>query len=164
MLIYLVVPAEATHNRAGEITLTRIDDLTYEITITTFTYTLSQADRNRLEVQWGDNTFSYADRVSITRLPNFYQKNIYITQHTFPGPGIFEIVVQDPNRNKGVKNIVDQCNESDLILTLSFYTTLLFKFLYEGSGLPVSFSAGVRLSLFDAGGIVMVSAEEEYAP
>ena len=80
-------PVQATHNRAGEITLTQMDDLTYEITITTFTYTLSQADRNRLEVQWGDNTFSYADRVSITKLPNFYQKNIYITQHTFPGTG-----------------------------------------------------------------------------
>ena len=98
-------PLLATHNRAGEITLTQIDDLTYRITITTFTYTLSQADRNWLEVQWGDNTFSYADRVSITKLPNFYQKNVYISQHTFPGPGVYEIVVQDPNRNQGVENI-----------------------------------------------------------
>ena len=64
LLLYVVSPLLATHNRAGEITLTQIDDLTYEITITTFTYTLSQADRNRLEVQWGDNTFSYADRIS----------------------------------------------------------------------------------------------------
>jgi hypothetical protein len=84
-LVYLGLPLQATHNRAGEITLTRIDELTYEITITTFTYTLSQADRDRLEVQWGDNTFSYADRVDLVRLPYFYQKNTYITQHTFPG-------------------------------------------------------------------------------
>ncbi|MCK4748483.1 MAG: hypothetical protein KAT15_15635, partial [Bacteroidales bacterium] len=79
-LVLLLPSLTATHNRAGEITLTQIDDLTYEITITTFTYTLSRADRNRLEVQWGDNTFSYADRISITKLPNFYQKNVYITQ------------------------------------------------------------------------------------
>ena len=45
----------ATHNRAGEITLTQIDELTYEINITTFTFTLSAADRPRLEVMWGDN-------------------------------------------------------------------------------------------------------------
>jgi len=100
----------ATHNRAGEITLTQLDELTYEITITTFTYTLSQADRSQLEVQWGDNTFSYAQRKSITKLPNFYQKNTYITQHTFPGAGTYEIVVQDPNRNLGVKNIPNSVN------------------------------------------------------
>lgn len=120
LLLYVVSPLLATHNRAGEITLTQIDDLTYEITITTFTYTLSQADRNRLEVQWGDNTFSYADRISITRLPNFYQKNIYVTQHTFPGPGVYEIVVQDPNRNEGVKNIPNSVN-----VVFSIKTTIL---------------------------------------
>jgi gliding motility-associated-like protein len=120
LLVYLVIPVQATHNRAGEITLTQLDELTYEITITTFTYTLSQADRNRLEVQWGDNTFSYADRVSITKLPNFYQKNVYITQHTYPGPGVYEIVVQDPNRNKGVKNIPNSVN-----VVFSIKTTIL---------------------------------------
>ena len=36
---------KATHNRAGEITYRQLSDLTYEITITTFTYTLSLADR-----------------------------------------------------------------------------------------------------------------------
>ncbi len=120
LLVLLALPVKATHNRAGEITLTQLDELTYEITITTFTYTLSQADRDRLEVKWGDNTFSYASRVSVTKLPNFYQKNVYITQHTFPGPGIFEIVVQDPNRNKGVKNIPNSVN-----VVFSIKTTIM---------------------------------------
>jgi len=119
-LVFLALPLFATHNRAGEITLTQLDDLSYEITITTFTYTLSQADRSRLEVQWGDNTFSYAERVSITKLPHFYQKNVYITQHTYPGPGVFEIVVQDPNRNDGVKNIPNSVN-----VVFSIKTTIL---------------------------------------
>ena len=100
----------ATHNRAGEITLRQIKDLTYEITITTYTYTLSGADRPELEVQWGDNTTSVSSRVLIINLPNDYRRNVYISQHTFPGPGTYTIVVQDPNRNFGVKNIPNSVN------------------------------------------------------
>ena len=132
VLVSLFSPVNATHNRAGEITLSQIDELTYEITITTFTYTLSQADRNRLEVQWGDNTFSYANRISITKLPNFYQRNIYITQHTFPGPGIYEIVVQDPNRNEGVKNIPNSVN-----VIFSIKTTILINSALGENSSPI---------------------------
>ncbi len=109
-LLIGIVNVNATHNRAGEITLTQLDEFTYEITITTFTYTLSQADRSQLEVQWGDNTYSTSYRISITKLPNYYQKNVYTAQHSFPGAGTFEIVVQDPNRNLGVKNIPNSVN------------------------------------------------------
>lgn len=100
----------ATHNRAGEITLKQINDLTYEITITTYTYTLSGADRPELEVQWGDNTKSTAPRIQILNFPNDYRRNVYVKQHTFPGPGTYTIVVQDPNRNFGVKNIPNSVN------------------------------------------------------
>jgi len=101
----------ATHNRAGEITLRQIADLTYEIKITTFTYTLSAADRNELMVQWGDNTSSVVTRDSFIVFPeNYYQRNVYIGQHTFPGPGTYAIVVEDPNRNLGVKNIPNSVN------------------------------------------------------
>jgi gliding motility-associated-like protein len=100
----------ATHNRAGEITLKQINDLTYEITITTYTYTLSGADRPELEVQWGDNTSSIAPRIQVFNFPNDYRRNVYIKQHTFPGPGTYSIVVQDPNRNYGVKNIPNSVN------------------------------------------------------
>lgn len=102
--------AGATHNRAGEITYRQISDLTFEITITTFTYTLSFADRPTLEVEWGDNTKSTAPRISILTLPNFYRKNVYVITHTYPGPGVYKIVVQDPNRNAGVKNIPNSVN------------------------------------------------------
>ena len=110
LILFIGGPVSATHNRAGEITLKQLDDYIYEILITTFTYTESMADRSSLEVKWGDNTLSVAPRISITRLPNFYQKNVYITQHTFPGPGTYEIVVQDPNRNLGVLNIPNSVN------------------------------------------------------
>ncbi len=102
--------ATATHNRAGEITYVQLSALTFEITITTFTYTLSLADRQRLEVNWGDNSTSFAPRLEKIALPNFYQKNVYKVTHTFPGPGVYRIVVQDPNRNFGIINIPNSVN------------------------------------------------------
>ncbi|MEN8156966.1 MAG: gliding motility-associated C-terminal domain-containing protein [Bacteroidota bacterium] len=132
LLLYMALPVRGTHNRAGEITLTRVDKLTYEITITTFTYTLSQADRDRLEVRWGDNTYSYANRMEITQLPHYYQKNVYITQHTYPGPGVYEIVVQDPNRNQGVKNIPNSVN-----VIFSIKTTILINPALGDNSTPV---------------------------
>jgi gliding motility-associated-like protein len=104
------VNLNATHNRAGEITYVQLSDLTYEITLTTFTYTLSFADRPTLNVEWGDNSTSVAPRISMLTLPNYYRRNIYKITHTFPGPGIYKIVVQDPNRNQGVKNIPNSVN------------------------------------------------------
>ncbi len=141
--VFLILPVWATHNRAGEITLSRIDDLTYEITITTFTYTLSQADRNKLEVQWDDNTFSYANRVDLIKLPNFYQKNTYITQHTFPGPGVYEIVVQDPNRNKGVKNIPNSVN-----VVFSIKTTILINPSLGNNSTPILLNPPIDRAAF----------------
>lgn len=124
-LLFLILPffycnLNATHNRAGEITYVQISDLTYEITITTFTYTLSFADRKQLEVNWGDNSTSVAPRIDILLLPNFYKRNIYKIKHTFPGPGVYRIIVQDPNRNFGVKNIPNSVN-----VIFSISTTLI---------------------------------------
>jgi len=110
LVSFCFLSLNATHNRAGEITYVQISDLTYEITITTFTYTLSAADRPTLDVEWGDNTISTAPRQSMLTLPNFYRRNIYKIRHTYPGPGVYKIVVQDPNRNAGVKNIPNSVN------------------------------------------------------
>jgi len=110
----------ATHNRAGEITYRQISDLTFEITIWTFTYTLSAADRPQLPVNWGDGTSSTADRSEIVYLPNFYKRNKYVIRHTYPGPGVYKIVVQDPNRNFGVLNIPNSVN-----VVFSIETTLM---------------------------------------
>lgn len=114
-----VLTLSATHNRAGEITYKQISALTFEFTITTFTYQLSLADRPRLEVSWGDNTTSIAERIDPKiYLPNFYVKNTYKVTHTFPGPGIYRVVVQDPNRNQGVVNIPNSVNVVFSIQTL----------------------------------------------
>jgi gliding motility-associated-like protein len=110
LVSYCFANLNATHNRAGEITYVQLSDLTFEITITTFTYTLSFADRPTLDVEWGDNSVSTASRVEKVILPNFYQKNVYKIIHTYPGPSVYKIVVQDPNRNAGVKNIPNSVN------------------------------------------------------
>ncbi|HUX59418.1 MAG TPA: gliding motility-associated C-terminal domain-containing protein [Bacteroidales bacterium] len=110
LVSFYFINLNATHNRAGEITYIQLSDLTYEITITTFTYTLSFADRPTLNVEWGDNTTSTAPRISKLTLPNFYRRNVYKIIHTYPGPGVYKIVVQDPNRNAGVKNIPNSVN------------------------------------------------------
>jgi gliding motility-associated-like protein len=110
--LFTINGIHATHNRAGEITLTQHTDdpFTYDILIQTFTYSRSAADRNELEVQWGDGSTSIAERIQKLSLPNFYYWNKYVDTHTFPGPGTYTIVVQDPNRNFGVLNIPNSVN------------------------------------------------------
>jgi len=101
----------ATHNRAGEITYVQQGEFSYEITITTFTNTQPTSsgwppvDRPVLEIDFGDNTTALVQRSVMIDLPDYYRKNIYVTTHTFPGPGTYELVVEDPNRNEGVANI-----------------------------------------------------------
>jgi gliding motility-associated-like protein len=127
LLLLPSLPALSTHNRAGEITYRQIAGYTYEFTVTTFTFKYSAANRSELEFQWGDNTSSIAylvgghlDNSTIVDLPSDYYYNRYTTQHTFPGPGIYEILVQDPNRNYGVRNIPNSVN-----VVFSITTTLL---------------------------------------
>ncbi len=118
LLAFNFLVLSATHNRAGEITYVQISDLTYRFTVTTFTYTLSLADRPQLDVNWGDNSISTASRIEKIKLPNYYQRNTYIIDHTFPGPGVYKVVVQDPNRNLGVQNIPNSVNVVFSITTI----------------------------------------------
>jgi len=124
--------ALATHNRAGEITFRLISGSTYEVTITTFTYTQSAANRSQLTIDWGDNTSSIAPLKSRTTLPNFYYHNIYITNHTFPGPGIYQILMQDPNRNFGIINIPNSVN-----VVFSIKTTMVISPEVGNNNTPV---------------------------
>jgi gliding motility-associated-like protein len=125
IMMALTSVAEATHNRAGEITYKQLSDLTFEVTVTTFTYTLSKADRPTLDVEWGDNSITNVARISETILPNNYKKNVYVAQHTYPGPGVYRIVVQDPNRNFGVENIPNSVNVVFSISTILIVNTAI---------------------------------------
>lgn len=105
--------AWATHNRAGEIIYEHVSGFTYRVTIITVTKASSFADRPWLKIYWGDEpsnvTESQLDslpRVVEQFLPGVDAKrNEYIGTHTYAGPGVFNLVVEDPNRNAGVVNI-----------------------------------------------------------
>ena len=119
---FFTIFAQATHNRAGEITYTHepIDgqDFRYEFTFTTYTNTLgaNTVDRDSLEIDWGDGTTSVIARVNGVPSPNGVpngegignnvKKNLYTTIHVFPGFAPFYVVaMSDPNRNNGIINI-----------------------------------------------------------
>ena len=100
----------ATHNRAGEITYTHVQGLTYEVVITTYTKSDALADRPFLFLRWGDETGndldSLARELPVGQLGGNVQMNTYRGTHTYGGPGMYELSVEDPNRNEGVLNMV----------------------------------------------------------
>jgi gliding motility-associated-like protein len=123
-LLFLMLPFSlfATHNRAGEITYRHISGYTYEVTILTYTYSPSPANRDSLPVNWGDG--SPAEYLQIDQkvfLPNNVRYNTYAGLHTYPGPGTYTISMQDPNRNAGIVNMPGSVNiafyiESQLVI------------------------------------------------
>ena len=130
-----VLEADATHNRAGEITYRHLSGSTYEVTITTYTRSSVVADRPTLGILWGDEGTEGA----IDSLPRIngpldpagmhigevidgdIRLNLYKGVHTYPGPGVYSIIVEDPNRNADIENIpgsvdVPFCISSTLII------------------------------------------------
>lgn len=108
MLFAITPSALATHNRAGEITYSHVEGLTYEVLITTYTKASALADRPSLYIVWGDENGSDVDsleRESIDIIVGDIQVNTYRGTHTYGGPGVFELKVEDPNRNEGVLNM-----------------------------------------------------------
>ena len=105
----------ATHNRAGEITYIQVPDEPFTIIATVTTYTKEssdQADRDSLEVCWGDGTCDWVLRSNGLGNPpqgdilaNDTKKNLYIMKHFYPGPGHYTISMQDANRNGQILNV-----------------------------------------------------------
>jgi gliding motility-associated-like protein len=123
LLCVICSAVSATHNRAGEITYRHISGYTFEFTVTTYTYMYSAANRSSLNVSWGDGSgVSSLDLVippGHYHIPNTdYYHNTYIGTHTFPGTGVYEILMEDPNRNLGVKNIPNSVNTIFSIKTI----------------------------------------------
>src|SRR5688572_13352243 len=118
-LLLSIPEAFATHNRAGEIRYRVVSYLTYEVTIITYTKASStQADRDTLELNWGDGTIESVLRsngpiVSGVHqgvvLPGGYdiKYNEYKSGlHTYAGPLPFYVIsVTDPNRISSIINI-----------------------------------------------------------
>ncbi len=110
LLCLLCLSSYATHNRAGEITYRLVSGYTFEVTITTYTYSLSNANRDELSMNWGDNRTEMVPLKTRDTLPDYYLHNTYVARHTFPGLGSYILLVEDPNRNEGIKNIPNSVN------------------------------------------------------
>ena len=115
LLFSLSTVSFGTHNRAGQLLFTHITGDTYEFTHTQFYYTPSMAwrDRTFLTISFGDGSpVGRIPRVNLRTpsgecesLPDNFTRCVYRVRHTFPGPGVYTLVVEDPNRNLGVENI-----------------------------------------------------------
>lgn len=129
----LRLPAFATHQRAGEITYRYLNNLTYEVTITTYTFAPSAADRCELTLNWGDGQNSIIPRSNggpgITpagincdhvgeMVDSDIRKNIYVGVHTYPSASTYRIWLEDPNRNMGIQNIPNSVDVPLYIETL----------------------------------------------
>ncbi|MBK9732336.1 MAG: gliding motility-associated C-terminal domain-containing protein [Chitinophagaceae bacterium] len=102
--------ANATHNRAGEIIYKHLSGFTYQATIITYTKESSvAADRDSLEIVWGDNTRDTLARSNGggngVYIGNDIKYNEYTGVHTYPGMGSYVLSMTDPNRITDIINI-----------------------------------------------------------
>lgn len=108
VFIFFGITASATHNRAGEISFDQIGELTIRMTITTYTKTSSAAaDRDSLEVFWGDGNSQFVQRSNGEGdiLDNDIKVNFYTAEHTYPSRASYTIFFMDPNRVDNILNV-----------------------------------------------------------
>jgi gliding motility-associated-like protein len=123
LLVCTLGVARATHNRMGDITYRHLYGNTYEVWVKTCTKLSAEADRPELVISYGDGALDTIPRISELFYPMTDTKeNLYRGVHTFPGPGIYRIRMEDPNRNSGVLNIANSvekvfCIQSELIVS-----------------------------------------------
>ncbi len=127
LLVVLAYQANATHNRAGEITYVQTGPLTIYMTVTTYTKTSSlSADRDSIEIFWGDGTSEFVQRSNDKGVPlgNDVKLNTYEKEHTYPGRATYTIGFADPNRVANILN-VNYPNSVEVEFFLSTTFTLL---------------------------------------
>ena len=105
----------ATHNRAGEITITQVGDcvtsLTVEALIVTYTRDMgTNVDRDTLTICWGDDICERVPRTNGGGAgevlgENNTRYNEYRAIHTYPARGRYVISMTDPNRNGDIENV-----------------------------------------------------------
>src|SRR5688572_1984751 len=109
--IFQIQTASATHLRAGEITVERMNCLnrTFRITVTVYTDTGSPV---RFGGEQDILDFGDGNRVLVPETPNTPYPGApnvgyasYSIQWTYAGPGQYTISYLEPNRNEGVLNI-----------------------------------------------------------
>lgn len=126
LVLFSVWSAQATHNRAGEITYQKLGTYEYKVRIVTYTKTSSPADRPELEFWWGDGQRDTIPRLSIDfNVGPDIQRNTYEGTHIYPGNGNYIMYFLDENRNAAVVNIPGSVNipfyvQTQLIISPAF--------------------------------------------
>ncbi len=128
VFLYCAFSLYATHNRSGDITYKYLYGNTYEFTITTCTKLSSEANRDKLEIHYGDGQ---TDTLPRTLFYDFSatdtKQNYYTGIHTFTGPGSYLINVEDPNRNSNILNINNSVDKIFCVQTLLIISPFLGK-------------------------------------
>ncbi len=149
--LFFCQKADATHLRAGEITLVKISgaSLDYQITLRVYT-------RNSLTVKFEGGTLDFGDANPPIILPKIDAPDprfelldkvadigqvTYTTVHTFPGPGFYTISYFERNLNAGILNLSNSVDtpfyiETNIVLdpsisdvaSATFGTPPVFKF------------------------------------
>lgn len=103
--------AFATHIRAGEITVKRISTttLTYKITLTVYTDSLSPIDDPENKIYYGDGTSEVKARTGprTAILGKGTWVSVYEYTHTYPATGSYLVYYIGENRNVDVKNMAN---------------------------------------------------------
>lgn len=131
--------AHATHQKAAELRVEHVSGYTYRAILITYTYTGTQVDRPEIEIAWGDGTFETVARLREAYLGNETKMNRYEAVHTYAGPGVYTLFMEDPNRNSGVVNIPGS------VLTYMYVSTTITisPWLGAGNSTPVTTIAPV---------------------
>lgn len=112
--------AMATHNRAGEIIVCPTGNGNeYLITIITHTKLSAPADRPELAINYGDSPiWDTIPRTNIQDDPDRdLRRSEYVTTHTYRGPGVYILSMDDQNRNGGVINVPNSIAQSFSVQT-----------------------------------------------
>lgn len=106
LLFILTGKTYATHIRAGEITVRNSRGLTYNYTLTLYTYTGSPINADSATLHFGDGSQQKVQRASKVVMDESQTAvNTYNFSHTYNGPGVFTVSYNRSNRNEDVLNM-----------------------------------------------------------
>ena len=128
IFLFLPLLGLATHQKAAELTVRHVGGYTYRAVLVTYTFSESPVDRPEIELAWGDGSIEVIPRLSRQFLGNETYMNRYEAEHTYSGPGIYTLYMEDPNRNAGVINIPNS------VLTYMYVSTAITISPWLGSG------------------------------
>jgi len=105
----LLIEAQATHIKAGDIKAERVStaSLTYKFTLNLYTTlaSVSGIPSDQATINFGDGKSGTVDKDHTTNFDNTTENNVFIFYHTYSGPGFYRIGYQEVNRIASIINM-----------------------------------------------------------